>query len=445
QVKLGLQFFVLSGLFASAVLSEGIEVTEKSVDSGEENSNINIDNNNEQNNETSARSTNNNATTYKNNWSSAPQQEDLQRIITPVVITSPHAKQHKNFSASPMLDAIYHSEYYDLNHGHYAKAIQKHYSSPKEDDEGQKKQQYSQPLLPDLFLAQKYLHVQQQKDQERSNKQNFQKSALPEAKNNGYTFNSDSISYKPLKFDADPSIVFTSSNGGSSVEKGSDYDNKDVPFKYKMPTQMTGNTHPYPYQNPFSSGGTEMESPTTSSSALFAKEYQGSSWVDGYKTGIKYQEGEKMSMWKKVLNMLAAFIPLGLFLAALPPNVLTINTTQPDLPSRQRSVNHEDSAMSFPILDLLDKYGIDSLDDPECENRIFCEMSRLGGQPRGNIVQKAFWNLAHHIPDKTADNIGMKELFKAVRTDSCEIYRCEEKTPTTIATPIERLKGGKEQ
>jgi hypothetical protein len=37
---------------------------------------------------------------------------------------------------------------------------------------------------------------------------------------------------------------------------------------------------------------------------------------------------EKMSMLKKVLNMLAAFIPLGLFLAALPPSVLTINTTQ---------------------------------------------------------------------------------------------------------------------
>jgi glycopeptide antibiotics resistance protein len=33
-------------------------------------------------------------------------------------------------------------------------------------------------------------------------------------------------------------------------------------------------------------------------------------------------------MWKKVLNMLTAFIPLGLFLAALPPNILTINTTQ---------------------------------------------------------------------------------------------------------------------
>jgi hypothetical protein len=285
------QFFVLSGLLASAVLSEGIEVTEKLVESDEENSNRNNNNNNEQNNETSVSSPNDNATAYRNNWSSAPQPEDIQRIITPVVITSPHADHHKNFSGSPMLDAIYSSDYYHLNHEHYAKAIQKHHYPPKEDDDGQKKHKYSQPLPPDLFLAQKYLHVQQQKEQERSNKQNFPKPVLPEAKNNGYNFNSDSISYKPLKFDTDPSILFTSGKGGTSMEKGIDYDNKEVPFKYKMPTPTKGNTHPYPYQNPYSSGDKEIESPTTSSSAPFAKDYQAGSWVDDYKTGIKYQEG----------------------------------------------------------------------------------------------------------------------------------------------------------
>jgi len=58
-------------------------------------------------------------------------------------------------------------------------------------------------------------------------------------------------------------------------------------------------------------------------------------------------------------------------------------------------VDQQGSAVTFPILDLLDKYGIDSLDDPDCENRIFCEMSRLGGEPSGNIIQKAFWHLAH--------------------------------------------------
>jgi hypothetical protein len=284
-------FSVLSGLFASAVLSGGIEVTEKIVETGEENTNRNNNKNNEQSNETSVSSTNNNATTYKSNWSSAPPPGDIQRIITPVVITSPHVDHHKNFSASPMLDAMYNSEYYHLNHEHYAKAVQKHQYPSKEDDDGQKKHQYSQPLPPDLFLAQQYLHVQQQKEQERSNKQNFPQPVLPEAKNNGYNFNSDSISYKPLKFDTDPSILFTSDKGGSSVAKGSGYDNKEVPFKYKLPTPMKGNTHPYPYQSPYSSGETEVESPTTSSSAVFAKEYHAGSWVDGYKTGITYQEG----------------------------------------------------------------------------------------------------------------------------------------------------------
>jgi hypothetical protein len=57
------------------------------------------------------------------------------------------------------------------------------------------------------------------------------------------------------------------------------------------------------------------------------------------------------------------------------------------------------------------------------------------------------YNMRHFCfstPDKTADDIGMKELFKAVRTDSCEIYRCKEKTATTTATSKETIKGDKE-
>jgi hypothetical protein len=291
-------FFVLNGLFASVVLSVGIDVTEKIEDNGEEASSRNNNNNNEQNSETSVSSTNNNATTYKNNWSSAPQPEDIQRIITPVVM-SPHADWNKNFSASPMLDAIYNPEYYQPNHEHFLKAALKHSShnsghhySSKEEDDGQKKHQYSQPLPPDLFLTQQYLKIQQLKEQERSNKQSFPKPALPEGKSNGYSFNSDSISYKPLKFDTDlPSILFSSGKGGSSMTKGGGYDNKESLFQYTLPTPTKGNTHPYPYQNQYSSSETEVEPPTTSSSSTAAKQHHASSWVDGYKTGITNQEG----------------------------------------------------------------------------------------------------------------------------------------------------------
>jgi hypothetical protein len=257
-------------------------VTEKVLESDEATSSTNSDNN-EQNKETLVSSTTSNDTTYKNNWSSAPQPEDLHRIITPVVITSPHADRHKNFSASPMLDAIYDTQYYQHNHEHHAND---HYSS-KEGEDGKKTHQYSQPLPPDMFLAQQYLKMQQQKEQERSNKQNFPRPALPEAKSNGYNFNSDSISYKPLKFDTGiPSTLFTSGKGESYVIKGGSYDSKEVPSQYKLPTPVKGNSHPYPYQSPYYNGETELEPPTAPS-----KHHNSGSWADGYKTGVEHQEG----------------------------------------------------------------------------------------------------------------------------------------------------------
>jgi hypothetical protein len=53
--------------------------------------------------------------------------------------------------------------------------------------------------------------------------------------------------------------------------------------------------------------------------------------------------------------------------------------------------------------------------------------------------------LCFSTPDKTADDIGMKELFKAVRTNACDIYRCKENKQTIITTPTPKVKEEKEQ
>lgn len=262
-------------------------MTEKVLEGDEGTSSTDNNNSNEQNKETLASSTTTNDTTHKNNWSSAPQPQDLQRIITPVVITSPHADRHHNFSASPMLDATYDSEYYQHNNEHHAKAVHNQHYSSQEEEDGKKTHQYSQPLPPDMFLAQQYLKLHQQKEQERSNKQKFPRPVIPEAKSNGYNFNSDSVSYKPLKFDTDiPSTLFTSDKGGSYMIKGGSYDSKDVPFQYKLPTPVQGNTHPYPYQSPYLKGETELEVPTAPS-----KQHHLGNWADGYKTAVAHQEG----------------------------------------------------------------------------------------------------------------------------------------------------------
>ncbi|KAJ9578845.1 hypothetical protein L9F63_004949, partial [Diploptera punctata] len=330
----------------------------------------------------------------------------MHRITSPVIITSPQLDKQRNFTASPMVGPIYDYQIPQEQKSHYgsAEVVKTH----------------QQSSYPDVLYTQQYLKAQQQREREEyenrnNNKQNFPKPVIPEAKSNLYNINTEAISYKPIKYDTDFPSTF----------KDLDYDNKkETPFK--ISSGLKGNSHPYPYQNPFTSGEKDT---STKNTAVSGKQY-GNNWADGYKAGIAQQEGEKTSMWKKVMNMLAAFIPLGLLLAALPPNILTINTTTPDLPSRQRSVETLDMT-SYPILHLLEKYGVESLDDPECENRIFCEMSRLGREPSGNVIQKAFWHAAHETSDKNAEAMGMKELFKAVRTDSCSIYKCEEKKKST--------------
>jgi hypothetical protein len=281
QVKLIVRLFVLSGLLATAVASE---VPEELLETAEEKGIGNKSKDEEQETETSVNSTNNNDLSYKNAWSSAPRPQDMHRITTPVIITSPHADYHKNFSAIPILDTFQNSQYYHLNHEHHLKDLQKHHSS-NGDEGGQKIPQYSEALPPDSFLAQRYLHAQQQKAQEGGNKQNLPKPVLPVAKHNGFSFGSDVMSLKPLKFDGESSSVFSSDKAASPLEKGRGYNSK-----YKSPGATRGNTHPYPYQNPHSGGQTEPESATTPSSGVFAKEWPTGDWVDGYKSGIEHNE-----------------------------------------------------------------------------------------------------------------------------------------------------------
>lgn len=128
--------------------------------------------------------------------------------------------------------------------------------------------------------------------------------------------------------------------------------------------------------------------------------------------------------WKKVLRMLTALVPLGLLFATLTPSVLSINTTvwvfrniflktrcqnmpsdfficcRDQKPSRQRSVDGAglqltEEDLTDPLVQLVQRYGLESLDDPQCEDKIFCEMSRMGQKNDGNFIQRGFWYLAN--------------------------------------------------
>ena len=73
--------------------------------------------------------------------------------------------------------------------------------------------------------------------------------------------------------------------------------------------------------------------------------------------------------------------------------------SSPQKPSRQRSLDElgiefTEEDLKDPLVQLVQEYGLESLDDPQCEDKIFCEMSRMGQKESSNFIQKGFWYLA---------------------------------------------------
>ncbi|XP_059482788.1 uncharacterized protein LOC132200973 [Neocloeon triangulifer] len=207
--------------------------------------------------------------------------------------------------------------------------------------------------------------------------------------------------YKPMKFDG--------SSGGAAAAASANY-----PYNYEEAAPAstfhaaTYNEPPYHY-----GGKTAYISPHKFGHGKF-----------DVHNGLSHN-----SPWRKIIRVLTAAIPIGLFLAALPPNVVNINATQSVKPlgtfQKQRSTEEGPVIESFPVLDMIEsRGGLRALEDADCEANLFCEIARLGREANANSVQRGFWSVVNDTPDALSELLGVKELFKAIRTDACQIYKC---------------------
>merc|ERR1711934_436297 len=127
------------------------------------------------------------------------------------------------------------------------------------------------------------------------------------------------------------------------------------------------------------------------------------------------------------LNALAAFLPIGLFLAAIPPNLIVINSTA------RRKRETEDSllnsldapAMERPILRRIASLG-PAMWRTECQAQILCEMVRLGRLPEGNSIQRMFASTAANTSDFAANLLGLSDTFQASRDGDCSKFKCDQ-------------------
>merc|ERR1712018_842218 len=140
-----------------------------------------------------------------------------------------------------------------------------------------------------------------------------------------------------------------------------------------------------------------------------------------------YSGGGGKDSFNDFLNALAAFLPIGLFLAAIPPNLIVINSTA------RRKREAEDSLLNSveahateedrPVLRRIAALG-SAMWKPECQAEIFCQMVQLGQLPEGNSVQRMFAATAIHATDFATNLLGLGGTFQASREGDCTKFNC---------------------
>ncbi|XP_015124999.1 uncharacterized protein LOC107046805 [Diachasma alloeum] len=120
----------------------------------------------------------------------------------------------------------------------------------------------------------------------------------------------------------------------------------------------------------------------------------------------------RVSPWKKLIHLLGTFLPFGLLLAALRPNVkIDNNTTQPSIVlSKWRGID----------LPLEHKQDVDDT----CEDRSLCEIILSGGDSDAELIPSILWNFAIKSTDEEARRNGLSEIFTSVKKKDCNSISC---------------------
>merc|ERR1711997_238080 len=127
-------------------------------------------------------------------------------------------------------------------------------------------------------------------------------------------------------------------------------------------------------------------------------------------------------MGNDFLNALAAFLPIGLFLAAIPPNLITIST------KKKRSVGDElETTMTYPFMERIEQIGFNQLmSNVDCQKQLFCDMSISGQDPqKANKVQKVFNTMTALL--STLALLGLtrsSQVIEASQQGNCARFKC---------------------
>lgn len=131
------------------------------------------------------------------------------------------------------------------------------------------------------------------------------------------------------------------------------------------------------------------------------------------------------------LNALAAFLPIGLFLAAIPPNLITISTRKKrsltNSSGEAYSLNDVDTTHSVSLLERITEIGFyKTMSDVECQKRLFCEMtSKSKGRNEDATDMAEMMNYFVLLTPKSfSDYFGATEVFRSIKEGNCSKFKC---------------------
>merc|ERR1711988_80135 len=126
------------------------------------------------------------------------------------------------------------------------------------------------------------------------------------------------------------------------------------------------------------------------------------------------------------LNALAAFLPIGLFLAAIPPNLITISTKKKrsiqsnEVEQDDHQIDQKEEKATYPFINRILHMGIDEFwNNPQCQQKIYCEMSQMGHTSQGNWVQKSMAFATIMFPTNLMD------VIDVAKNGDCNALQCQ--------------------
>merc|ERR1711971_75737 len=192
-----------------------------------------------------------------------------------------------------------------------------------------------------------------------------------------------------------------------------------------VPSQDYGDTladnQLYDRDSSYKAPSANYAAPDTSYEAPSYSSYGAPKYEPNYSPSYEGYSGGGKDNFNDFLNALAAFLPIGLFLAAIPPNLIVINSR------RKRSTDEEDYnsvETVFPFLEKINKIGFEHLNDVKCQKELFCEMVVMGNSKEANFVQSSLAAMVHYTPTFVANAFGLKKVLQATEDKECHQFKC---------------------